>query len=555
MAQAMAQAMADMTRDLRAAKRRLVMAALLATGLSAALGPRLATSVAVAQPVARELRLTLASEPSSIDPHFHVTTPNLALSTHIFDRLVQTDEKQNLVPGLALSWTAIDPLTWEFKLRPGVKWHDGSPFTAADVVFSMERAGTVPNSPSGFGLYTRGKTFSRVDDLTVRVTTREPYPLMPNDMSALAVVSKKHGEGATTGDYNSGKAAIGTGPYKFSAFVPSDRIEYTANPDYWGEKPLWSKVTLRPVRSGPARVAALLAGDTDVIEDVPTVDIAKLKADPKVAVAQSISYRVVFLQMDQWRDKTPFANAKDGGAIKNPFRDRRVRRAVSLAINREALVARVMEGNAVAASQMLPDSFFGTSPSAKVPVYDPEQAKKLLSDAGLAAGFKVTLHGPAGRYPNDTRIIEAIAQMLNRIGIEATIETMPPSVFFSRASTGADGQPEFSIFLAGWGAASGENSSPLKGLLATFDKDTGLGGSNRGRYSSKAFDEALDQALKTIDLGQVRIGLGKATDIALADSGIIPVLYPLNTWGARKGFAYKARTDEATTAMSVTPTE
>jgi peptide/nickel transport system substrate-binding protein len=555
MAQAMAQAMADMTKYLRAAPRRLALAAMLATWLAAAVCPRLAIGTAEAQPAARELRLTLASEPSSIDPHFHVTTPNLALSTHIFDRLVHTDEKQNLVPGLALSWSAVDALTWEFKLRPDVKWHDGSPFTAADVVFSMERAGTVPNSPSGFGLYTRGKTFTRVDDLTLRVTTREPYPLMPNDMSALAVVSKKHGDGATTSDYNSGKAAIGTGPYKFAAFVPSDRIEYTANPDYWGEKPLWSKVTLRPVRSGPARVAALLAGDTDVIEDVPTVDIAKLKADPKVAIAQSISYRVVFLQMDQWRDKTPFANAKDGGAIKNPFRDRRVRRAVSLAINREALVARVMEGNAVAASQMLPDSFFGTSPSAKVLPHDPEQSKKLLADAGLAAGFKVTLHGPAGRYPNDTRIIEAIAQMLNRIGIEATIETMPPSVFFSRASTGADGQPEFSIFLAGWGAASGENSSPLKGLLATFDKDTGLGGSNRGRYSSKAFDDALDQALKTIDLAQVRIGLGKATDIALADSGIIPVLYPLNTWGARKGFAYKARTDEATTAMSVTPTE
>jgi peptide/nickel transport system substrate-binding protein len=377
---------------------------------------------------------------------------------------------------------------------------------------------------------------------------------MPNDLSALAVVSKRHGEGATTADYNSGKAAIGTGPYKFAAFVPSDRIEYVANADYWGEKPRFSKVTLRPVRSGPARVAALLAGDTDVIEDVPTVDIAKLKADPKVTVAQSISYRVVFLQMDQWRDKTPFANAKDGGAIKNPFRDRRVRRAVSLAINRDALVARVMEGNAVAASQLLPDSFFGTSQAAKVVAYEPEPAKKLLADAGLAAGFKVTLHGPAGRYPNDTRLIEAIAQMLNRIGIEATIETMPPSMFFSRASTGADGQPEFSIFLAGWGAASGENSSPLKGLLATFDKDTGLGGSNRGRYSSKAFDDALDQALKTIDLEQVRQGLGKATDIALADVGIIPILYPLNTWGARKGFAYKARTDEATTAMGVVPT-
>jgi peptide/nickel transport system substrate-binding protein len=500
---------------------------------------------------ARELRLTLATEPSSIDPHFHVTTPNMALSTHIFDRLVHTDAGQQLIPGLALSWTAIDPLTWELKLRPDVKWHDGHAFTADDVVFSMTRAANVPNSPSGFGLYLRGKTFKRVDDLTVRVTTSEPYPLMPNDLSALAIVSKKHGENATTQDYNSGKAAIGTGPYKFSAFVPSDRIEYTANADYWGDKPAWSKVTLKPVKSGAARVAALLSGDTDVIEDVPTIDIAKLKTDPKVSIHQTISYRVVFLQMDQWRETTPFANAKDGTAIKNPFRDRRVRRALSLALNREAIVARVMEGNAMVAAQLLPDTFFGVSKAAKVAPFDLDGAKKLLSEAGWPNGFKVTLHGPAGRYPNDTRIIEAVAQMLNRVGIEATIETMPPSVFFTRASTGADGQPEFSLFLAGWGAASGENSSPLKGLLATFDKTTGLGGSNRGRYASKTFDEALDQALKTIDLEQVRAGLAKATDIALADSAIIPILYPMNTWGARKGFTYKARTDEATTAMSV----
>jgi peptide/nickel transport system substrate-binding protein len=500
---------------------------------------------------AKDLRITLASEPSSLDPHFHVTTPNMALSTHLFDRLIHTDEKQQLLPGLALSWAPVDSLTWQFKLRPNVKWHDGQAFTADDVVFTATRAMDVPNSPSGFGLYLRGKTVTKIDDLTINITTRNPYPLMPNDMAAIAIVSRKVGTGATTADYNTGKAAIGTGPYKFAAFVPGDRIEFSVNPNYWGAKPAWDKVTLKPVKSGPARVAALLAGDTDVVEDVPTIDIAKLKSDPKVALAQSISYRVVFLQMDQWRETTPFANAKDGSAMKNPFRNVKVRRALSLAINRDAIVSRVMDGNALTAGQLLPDSFFGVSPTAKVAPFDPEKARKLLLDAGLPNGFKMTLHGPAGRYPNDTRILEAVAQMLSRVGIEATIETMPPSMFFSRASTGADGQPEFSVFLAGWGAASGENSSPLKGLLATFDTATGFGGSNRGRYSSKAFDEALDTALKTIDLDQVKLGLAKATDIALADSGIIPILYPMNTWAARKGLSYGARTDEATTAMSV----
>lgn len=499
---------------------------------------------------AKDLRIALATEPSSIDPHFHVTTPNMALSTHLFDRLVHTDEKQQLVPGLATGWKSVDPLTWEFKLRQGVVWHDGKPFTADDVVFSLTRAVEVPNSPSGFGLYLRGKTVSKVDSHTIRITTATPYPLMANDMATIAIVSEAHGKGASTADYNSGKAAIGTGPYKFAAFVPGDKIEFVANPAYWGEKSRWDKVILKPIRSGPARVAALLAGDADVIEDVPTVDVAKLKTDARVAVAQSPSYRVVFLQADQWRDTTPFANAKDGSAIKNPFRNAKVRRAISLAINREALVSRIMEGNAQVAAQLLPDGFFGISPNAKMPLFDAEKAKKLLAEAGFPAGFRVTMHGPAGRYPNDTRLLEAVAQMLTRAGIEATIETMPPAQFFTRASTGADGQPEFSLFLAGWGAATGENSSPLKGLLATFDKDKGFGGSNRGRYSNKALDDALDAALTTIDIEQVKAGLAKATDIALADAAIIPLLYPWNTWAARKGIIMRARTDEATTAMS-----
>ena len=501
--------------------------------------------------VAKDLRVTLAIEPTSIDPHFQLASANTAFATHLFDRLVHMNETQQLAPGLALSWAAVDPLTWEFKLRPGVTFHDGSPFTADDVVFSLGRAVDVAGSPAGFGLYLRGKTVRKVDDLTVRISTATPYPLMAHDLATIAIVSKKYGSTATTADYNTGKAAIGTGPYKFAVFVPGERIEVTANPAYWGAKPAWDRVVLRPVRSGPARVAALLAGDTDVIEDVPTTDIAKLKTDPRVAVTQTVSYRVVFLQLDQWRETTPFANAKDGGAIKNPFRTAKVRRAIAHAINREGLVGRVMEGHALPAAQLLPEGFGGLSQAAKVQSYDPEKAKRLLAEAGFPTGFKVTMHGPSGRYPSDTRVLEAIAQMLGKIGIEASIETMAPTTFFTRASTGADGQPEFSLFLAGWGAVTGENASPLRSLLATFDKATGIGASNRGRYSSKAFDEALDAALTTLDPEQVKAGLAKATDIALGETAIIPLLHPLNSWASRKGFVVQGRADEATTAMTI----
>jgi peptide/nickel transport system substrate-binding protein len=419
------------------------------------------------------------------------------------------------------------------------------------VIFSLARAAAAPGAPPGFGLNFRGRSAVRVDDVTVRVATAEPYPLLPNDMTAIPIVSKNRVAGAAAADFASGKAAIGTGPYKFAARAPGDRIQLVANPDYWGAKPAWSTVTFRANKAGPARVAALLAGETDVIEDVPSADIARLKSEAKVALAQSTSYRVVFLQMDQWRDTTPFANAKDGSAIKNPFKNPKVRRAIATVINREAICARVMDGNATVAGQFLPDGFFGVSPNVKPIQYDPEKAKRLLTEAGFPNGFKVTLHGPAGRYPNDTKIIEAVAQMLSRIGIEATIETMPPTQFFTRATSGADGEPEFSLFLAGWAASSGENSSPLKGLVATHNKETSFGLSNRGRYSNKAVDDALDTALRTLDNALLNAGLARATELALADTALIPILHPLNTWGVRRGLAYRARADEATTAMMV----
>jgi peptide/nickel transport system substrate-binding protein len=163
---------------------------------------------------AQELRVGLALEPTSIDPHYHNLTPNNALAREIFDRLVMPDENQQLKPGLAVSWRPVKKTTWEFKLRKGVKFHDGTPFTADDVVFTFERAPNVPQSPSSFGTYLKGKKIEKIDDYTVRIITEKPYPLMPNHMSTFSIISKKHGQGATTADYNSGKAAIGTGAYK-----------------------------------------------------------------------------------------------------------------------------------------------------------------------------------------------------------------------------------------------------------------------------------------------------------------------------------------------------
>lgn len=498
---------------------------------------------------AEDLTIGLASEPTSIDPHFHNLGPNNALSRHLFDRLINTDERQRLKPGLAVSWKPLEDTTWEFKLRKGVKFHDGSPFTADDVLFSFKRAPEVPNSPSSFATYTKGKSLVKIDDYTIHFKTERPYPLMPNDVSTLPIVSKKIGQNAKTEDYNSGKAAIGTGPFVFVENVPGDRIVFKKNPNYWGEKAIWDKVTLKPIKSGPSRVAALLAGDVDLIAGVPTIDIEKLKTNDKIQLSQGGSNRVIYLHIDHNRDKSPFVKAKDGGDIENPLKNLKVRQAISKAINRDAIVSRVMEGVAIKAGQLLPEGFFGRSSKLKPVDYDPNGAKKLLAEAGYADGFSLTIHGPNDRYINDAKIAEAVAQMLTRISIKTAVETMPRSVYFKRASRGGPNKtPEFSFILVGWGSGTGEASSPLKALLHSYDKSRGFGAANRGRFNNPELDKVIEDALATVDDAKRQDLLAKATEIAINNVGIIPLHYQVNTWAAKKGLVYKARTDEWTMA-------
>jgi peptide/nickel transport system substrate-binding protein len=511
----------------------------------------LAAALVVAAAAAEELRVAVGAEATSVDPHYHNLNPNNQIAYHVFDRLVHQDEKQRLIPGLAQSWKAVDDLTWEFKLRSGVKFHNGAPFTADDVIFTLERAPNVPNSPSSFATYIKGKSASKVDDHTVRIKTDQPNPLVPTDISQVAIVSAKIGKGATTEDYNSGKAAVGTGPYRFAEYVPGDRIVLARNDGYWGAKPAWTKVVFKPIKSDPARVAALLAGDVDLIENVPTTDVAQLRKNDKVSLSEGISNRVIYLHLDHFRDASPFIKGKDGGAIKNPLRDRRVRTALSKAINRPAIVDRVMEQLAIPAGQLLPDGFFGVSDKLQPEKHDPAAAKALLAEAGFPQGFKMTIHGPNDRYVNDAKIVEAVAQMLTRVGIEASVETMPSSVFFRRSSSGgAGGDPEFSFILVGWGAGTGEASSPLRALIHTYDKAKGTGASNRGRYSNPEVDKLIQQALATVDDAKRQALLARATEMAIEDGAIIPLHYQVNVWGAKKGLRYAPRTDEYTLAMS-----
>jgi peptide/nickel transport system substrate-binding protein len=513
-----------------------------------------------AQEHTQELRIGLSAEPSAMDPHFHNLTPNNSLLKHIFDRLTDQDENQLVRPSLAVSWRTVNDTTWEFKLRPGVKFSNGDPFTANDVVYSVCRAPQVENSPSSFGIYVRAISgMTAPDPLTVVITTDKPYPLLANELATIGILSARHnGAGDVAFDrqecknvgaypkteaFNSGEAAIGTGPYKLVRYTKGDRIILERNEAYWGDKPAWPRVVFRAISSAGPRVAALLAGDVDLIENPPIQDLARIKADPGFKVVQALSNRVVYLHFNYL--DAPVPGVTDTGA-KNPFRDARVRAAISKAIDRDAIVARIMGGVAVAAGEMLPPTMFGANKDAHPEKPDPAGAKKLLAEAGYPNGFALVLATPNDRYVNDALIAQAVAQMLTRVGLKVTVDAMTQSQFFAKRN-----RREFGFWLSGWLADTGEMSSPLKSLIATPNRDKGMGPTNPGGYSNSKVDALIDQALATIDDTRRAALLAEASRVAMADDGLLPLHFEMTTWAMRKSLDYVARADQFTQATLV----
>jgi len=520
-------------------------------------------SAAAAQENVKELKVGLSAEPSAMDPHFHNLTPNNSLLKHIFDRLTDQDENQRVTPALAVSWRTVNDTTWEFKLRPGVKFSNGADFTANDVMYSYCRAPRVENSPSSFGIHVRAISgMTAPDPLTLVITTAKPYPLLADELSSVGILSAKANGGGTvtfdrqackgvgtyprTEQFNSGEAAIGTGPYRLVRYTKGDRVILERNEGYWGDKPAWSRVIFRPITSAGPRVAALLSGDVDLIENIPIQDLERIKANAGFKVVQALSNRVVYLHFNYIDDVAP--GVGDAAANKNPFRDKRVRAAISKAIDRDAIVARIMGGVAMAAAEMLPPTMFGANKDARPAKPDQDGAKKLLAEAGYPQGFALTLATPNDRYVNDALISQAVAQMLTRIGLKVTVDAMTQSQFFAKRN-----RHEFGFWLAGWLADTGEMSSPLKSLIATPNRDKGYGPSNSGAYSNAKVDALIDQALATIDDGKRAALLAQASRIAVEDYGLLPLHFEMTTWAMRKDLSYVARADQFTQATLVKP--
>jgi len=494
--------------------------------------------------VAQQLVIGMSTEATSIDPHFSDLGPNQAVRQHIFDSIVHIGSKNEVLPGLAVEWGRRgDPLIWEFKLRRGVKFHDGTPFTAHDVEFSIARAPHVPGAPATVSRRISDvASVQIIDDFTIQIRTKTPTPILPNNIAYLAIVSRKVGLDARPEDFNNGKHTYGTGPYKFVKHTPGDRTELVANPDYWGVQPHWKSVTIRPMTNAAARTAALLAGDVDTINDVPPTDISRLKSDPRFLVTQSVSNRIMFWTIDVFRDQALHVTALDGSPMPNPLKDLRVRKAMNLAIDRQAIVERIMEGLAVSANQIVPAGFTGHAPDLVPPKPDLDLARRLMAEAGHQKGYQITIHSTNNRYVNDAKTAQAVAQMLSRIGIKVNVAALPVALYFNSAR-----KHEFTFPQIGWGNLTGDAAQVLHEALNSVSIN------NYGRWANAEFDRLMDLAAAELDQAKREEHLRQATRVAIADVAIIPTHWQVNVWASKKGLRYEPRIDEMTFAMMVKP--
>jgi peptide/nickel transport system substrate-binding protein len=510
----------------------------------------LATILLIAAPaLAADLTIGRSTEQNSLDPQFSDLGNDTATAENMFESMIAFDSRLRIQPQLAVSWKLIDPLTWEIKLRPGVTFHDGTPFTGDDVAFSLKRARDVPNSPGPLSSFVRPVKLTEVIDAhTLHIHTEQPTPLLMDMVGRIFIVPAKLGPSVTSEDFNSGRAMIGTGPYRFKQSLPGDRVIMEANKNYWGDKPEFATVTLKFVGNAAARTAALLSGSVDVIEQISPSDISIFQGRPDVTLSSVVSTRMIYLAMDQGRDDSPFITDLDGKPLSvNPLKDRRVRLALSKLINRPAIVERVVAGAGEAAGQIVPEGMGGYDASLRLMAFDPEGAKKLLAEAGYPNGFGLTVHGSSNRFPNDSQLTQALGQMFSRGGLKVNgIEVLPYNVYAPGATA-----RKYSLFIFSYGSIASSSLNGLSGILATYNKDAGTGSLNRARYSNPQFDAALQKAAAEFDEAKRNQMLADATRIAMEDAGILPLYWQKLYWAARKGYVVDPDRGESTSARFV----
>ena len=495
-----------------------------------ALGLLLAgASMALAKPLVHGA----ASEPRSLDPYFHSETPTNSMNNNIYDGLVAFDAELNVVPALAEKWENPDNVTWVFHLRKDVKFHDGTPFTADDVKFSIERCKTW--AKSGFkSTVNKVKSVEVLGPHKVKITTPKPFGILHRKLAQVNIMCKayveKHGA-----EYQS-EHPNGTGAYKVKEWIKGDHITLTANPDYFRGEAKIKEVVVRPLTNDATRTAALLSGEVALIDDLPVRDVARTKGSSEVESISRPGLRLIYLQMDQDREKSPKAKGPDG---KNPLLKAKVRKALYLGINEDAIIKHVMNGFAFPAGQFYPKAVFGYDDSIKRPAYNPEKAKQLLKEAGYPNGFEIEIASPNDRYINDEKIAQAVASSLAKLGIKIKVNALPKKTFFPMTD-----RKEASFFLIGWACADGDASAFLDGIAHTYDKERGFGRYNRGRYSNKEVDKLIEDAGSTVDQKERLKFMKAAQKLALEqDQAFIPLHFQVDLYGKSKKLNWKPRAD------------
>lgn len=508
------------------------------------------SSAAFADGHAGELKMGVAALATSADPHFHRAGFNFDLRENTSDALVYSNGATGeLEPRLASSWETVSDSIWLFSLNGDAKFPNGNSLGADDVIYSLCRVRNVPNSP---GLYTSFigsiTNVSDAGDGKVSIETNGPAPILLRNLSNIGIVENPTGKTLTfdtetcgndnwleTTKFNNGTTAAGIGHYNIKSFTPDVEIVLERNDSYYGEAAGYETVTIKALSDNSARIAALLGGAVDVINAVPINGVESIQAAGGFDIITKPSSLLIFLLADQAQEPTPKVSGTEG---KNPFMDVRVRRALNLAIDRNEIAETVMGGFANPASQIVVEGIDGHNTDLADYEYDPEEAKRLLAEAGYPDGFSFTLNAPSDRYVNGPQVAQAVVGMLSKVGLDVSLETFPKSIYFKQAN-----EFQYSIYMAGAAADTGEGSSILINLAGTRDKSRGSGGANRGRYSSEITDGLLADARSTLEDDVRNDLIAKAGAQARADEGQIPLYHELGAWAARSDVHFEGNSN------------
>ncbi|MBC8021827.1 MAG: ABC transporter substrate-binding protein [Burkholderiales bacterium] len=503
-----------------------------------------AAALLIAAPLeAKTLRWSSAGDILTMDPHSANEGLNNSFADHIYESLVTRGKDLKVEPCLALSWERLNPTTMRFKLRPNVRFHDGSALTADDVAFSIQRA---LMETSRFRPYLAGVKEARtVDDLTVDIVTEGPAPVLIPQLTEIRIMSRawatKHGvlrpqDFAGKEETFASRNANGTGPYILRSRDPDVKTVAVKNSNWWGKlEGNVDEIVYMPIKQDSTRLAALLSGEIDFVLDPSPQDIPRLKQDGKMKVMEGMENRTIFLGMDQWRDELQYSSVKG----KNPFKDKRVREALQAAIDVNAIKSQVMRGLSVPTAVMYAPQVDGYAKELdKVKAVDRARAKKLMADAGYPNGFDVTLDCPNNRYVNDEKMCVAIAAMLAQIDVKVRVNAMPRAQYFPKIQN-----LDTSFYMLGWGVPTFDSQYALQSLIRTYVAKTADGDYNYGRYTNAKVDEAIDKLKTEVD-GKKRTALAvEVSRIHQADVGHIPLHFQVIPWAMRSNVSVVHRAD------------